>query len=141
MEEQRLEYYLSMPEVDLTMYEGDTTITPITFPIYQVHTVDSLLFCVDTGAPHSRIGDKALERISRSSWAYIYPRNRFKRDLKFGDTLVRSIGVVELMLPTCGYKLDIPVILDVVDVEIASLLGPDVLDGNNLLVDNVTNHL
>ena len=45
------------------------------------------------------------------------------------------------MLPTPGSTLGIPVILDVVDVEIQELLGLVVLDENNLLVDNVTNHL
>ena len=49
--------------------------------------------------------------------------------------------MVELMLPTPGFTLDIPVILDVVEVEIPPLLGIDVLDGNKLLFDNVTSHL
>ena len=63
MEEQKLENYLSMPEYDLKMYEDETTITYLSFPIYQVHAVDLVLFFVNTGAPHSCIGDKALERI------------------------------------------------------------------------------
>ena len=45
------------------------------------------------------------------------------------------------MLSTPESTLDIPVMLDVVDVEIPPLLGLEVLDGNNLLVDNGTNHL
>ena len=49
--------------------------------------------------------------------------------------------MVELMLPTPGSTLDIPVILDAEDVEIPPFLGLDVLDGNNLLVDNAINHL
>ena len=52
-----------MLEHDLTMYEDETTRTYISFPIYQVHTVYSMLFCVDAGVSHSRVGDKALERI------------------------------------------------------------------------------
>ena len=64
-----------------------------------------------------------------------------KRDLKFGDTLVRSRGIIELMLPTPGCTLDILVILDVLDVKIPPLLGLNVLDRNNLLVDNITYHL
>ena len=67
MEEQRLENYLSMRELDLAMYEDETTINYISFPIYQVHTVDPILFCVDTGASHSCIVDKALEKIFRHS--------------------------------------------------------------------------
>ena len=49
--------------------------------------------------------------------------------------------MVKLMLPTAGCTLDVPVILDTVYVEIPHLLGLDVLDGNNLVFDNVTNHL
>ena len=45
------------------------------------------------------------------------------------------------MLPTPESTLDIPVILDVVDVEIPPLQGLDILDRNNLFVNNVINHL
>ena len=45
------------------------------------------------------------------------------------------------MLPTPGSTLDIPVILNVVDVEMWPFLGLYVLDGNNLIVDKVSNHL
>ena len=45
------------------------------------------------------------------------------------------------MLPTPGSTLEMPVIRDILDVEIPPLLGLDVLDRNNLLVYNVTNHL
>ena len=100
-----------------------------------------MLFCADTGAPHSWIGDKALERIVRHSGRRSIPIIDFKREIKLGNILVRSRGMVELMLPTPGSSFDIPVILDVLDVEIPPLPELNVLDGNNLLVDNVTNHL
>ena len=45
------------------------------------------------------------------------------------------------MLQTSGYNPDIPSILDVVDLEIAVLIRVDVLDGNYLLVNNVTSNL
>ena len=45
------------------------------------------------------------------------------------------------MLPTTESALDIPVLLDVVDVEIPEILGLDVLYGNNFLFDNVTDQL
>ena len=45
------------------------------------------------------------------------------------------------MLPTPASTLDLPVILDDIDVEIPSLKGLDVLDGNNPHIDNATNHL
>ena len=46
-----------------------------------------------------------------------------------------------LSLPTPGYARDIPILMDVVDVNISDLLGLDVLDGNNLFVDSVIGHL
>ena len=64
-----------------------------------------------------------------------------KSDFKFGDTLIRSRGMVELMFPGPGSTPEIPVILDVVDVEIPPLLVYDVQDGKTLLVGNVNNHL
>ena len=45
------------------------------------------------------------------------------------------------MFPTPGLEFDIPVLLDVVNVEISCPLGLDVFDSNSLLVDNVPNHL
>ena len=83
---------------------------------------------------------KALEKIVRHSGRISIPKIDSKRDFKFRDTLVMSRSMVELMLPTPGSTLDIPVALDVGDVEIPQLLGLDVLDGNKLLVDKVTNH-
>ena len=41
--------------------------------------------------------------------------------------------MVELMLQTPGYTLEISVILDVIDVLIPALLRLDVLDGKNFL--------
>ena len=141
MEEQILENYLSMPERDLAIYEDETTITHISFPIYQAHIVDPMLFCVDTSAPHFCVGDNALEGIIRHSERRFIPIIDCKRDFKFGDTIVRPRGIVELMLPRAGSTLDIPLIFDVEDVDISTILGLDVLDGNNLLVDNLTNHI
>ena len=49
--------------------------------------------------------------------------------------------MAELMLPTSRSTPDIPVMFDVIDVEIPPWIELDVLDGNNLPVDNVTSHL
>ena len=49
--------------------------------------------------------------------------------------------MIGLMLPTSGSTLGISVYFDFVYVEIPELLGQDVLDGNYLLFDTVTNHL
>ena len=100
-----------------------------------------MLFCVDTGGPYSCIEDKALERIVHHSGCRSILLIDSKSDFKFGNTLVRPRDMVELMLPTPWSTLDIPVILDFVDVKIPSFLESDVLDVTNLLVDNATNHL
>ena len=90
MEEQRLEIYLSMPELDLTKNEDETSITDMSFSMYQIHKVEPMLFCVDTGAPYSYIGDKALERTVRHSGRRPISLIGSKRDFRFGDALVRS---------------------------------------------------
>ena len=116
MEEKRLNNYLSMSEHDLTMYLDETSISYTSVPIGQVQTVDPLVFYGDIGAPHSCIGDKALERIIRHSRCRSISIIDSKHDFRFGDTSVRSRGKVELMLPTSGSTPCIPVILDVLDV-------------------------
>ena len=71
----------------------------ISFQIYQVHTVNTMVFCVDTGAPHFCIGNKALERIFRHFGRKSIPIIDPERDFKSSDTLVGSRGVVEHVLP------------------------------------------
>ena len=67
MKEQRHENCFSMPEDDLTMYGDEKTLAFISFPIYQAHTINPLVLCVDTGVRNSYIGNNALERISLHS--------------------------------------------------------------------------
>ena len=49
MEEQRLESYLMMFELVLTLYEDEGAINYLSFPIHQVHIVDPMLYWVDIG--------------------------------------------------------------------------------------------
>ena len=105
-----------MLEHDLKMYEEETTITYTSFSKYQIDKVDPMLLCADIGSPHSCIGDKALQRFVRYSGRRSIPIIDSKRDFEFGDTLIRSIGMVELKLLTSRSKLGIPVILDIVEV-------------------------
>ena len=49
--------------------------------------------------------------------------------------------MTELMVPTSGSTFYIPPMLDDVDVKIPLVRELYVQDGNNLLVDNITNHL
>ena len=72
-----------------------------------------MIFYADTGAPHSCIEDNELKRIIRHSERRTISVIDSERDFKFGDTLLRSRGIVELTLPTPGSALDIPVIIHV----------------------------
>ena len=93
MEEERLENYLSIPELYLKMYEAETTITYQSFSMYQVHTVDLMIFCVNICAPYYCIEDRARERIVCHSKGRSIRIIDSERGLKFGYTLVRSRGM------------------------------------------------
>ena len=47
----------------LDEYDKEINMKFISFLAYQVHTMDPMLFCVDTEAPISYIGDKSQKRI------------------------------------------------------------------------------
>ena len=115
MDEQRLESCLRTLEHDLETYEDETTITYTSFLMHQVHTVITMVFCVDTGAPHSWIGGKALERIFSHSGRVSIPIIDSKQDFRFGYTLVSSRGAVELILHISVSMIYIPIVLDVLD--------------------------
>ena len=130
-----------MPEQNLAANEEESTITYISIPIYQIHVVNPVIFCVDTEAPYSYIGNKALERIFRQSRRWMAPIKHSNQDFKFGNTLVWLKVLIERILRTPVTTPDNPILLDLVDVEISALQGLDVLDGSELLVNNVTNSL
>ena len=44
-----------------------------------------------------------------------------KHDFKFCEILIRSKGMVELMLLTCESIPDIPVLLDIIDIKMPAL--------------------
>ena len=81
------------------------------------------------------------KRIIAHTGCTTIPITESERDFCFGDTVILSKGMVEIMLQTLATFYDIPVLPNVVDVNIRTLLGLDALDGNNLLIDNVTGHL
>ena len=62
VEEQRLEAYLNMNYEGSNVNYNEHTIIFISIPIYQVHTIDELISCLDTGASISCIGVYELER-------------------------------------------------------------------------------
>ena len=67
----------------------------MSFLTYEFQAVDHLLLCVDTGAPHSCIGEKAVERIVFHPGYKSIPLIDSKRDFKFSDKLLKSREIVE----------------------------------------------
>ena len=99
------------------------------------------MFCVDIGAPRSCIGRKWLKRILYLHGTRAIPRHHLDRMFRFGDVSVKSLVTVEIYWAATEKIPDIPVILDVVNVDIPALLGINVLDEYSLMPDNVTNRL
>jgi len=98
-------------------------------------------FCVDLGAPRSVIGKRQLDTILRKMDRQTIPRMPSTSSFRFGDTVVKSLGMVELALKTPAPRRPIAVLLDIVPVDVPALLGLDVLDAEALYADNVTNRL
>ena len=69
------------------------------------------------------------------------PSAQSPRSFRFGDVVVSSLGMVQVALETPPDFPDIMVLMDIVPVNIAALLGLDVLDSESLYADNVTNRL
>ena len=63
------------------------------------------------------------------------------RDSQFGDTVIKSKVMVELLLLTSGHIQGIPILFDTVDIGVPGHLDFYALDGDNLFVYNVTGHL
>ena len=70
--------------------------TFLLIPIYKVHNMDPMLFCIDTGAPISCKGDKALKRIIYSVGCKSNLMIQSDRDFQFKNTVIKSKGMVEL---------------------------------------------
>ena len=115
--------------------------TLLSIPTYQVHMMDSMLFFMDTGALILCIGDKVLERIIYSVVRKSIPIINSDRYFQFGGTIIKSQGIVKLLLPTPGNVQDITILLDEVDGNIPTQLGLHAFDGSSLFVDNVSGHL
>ena len=62
-------------------------------------------------------------------------------DFQFGDTGIRSKEIVELFLSTPGHVRNLQILFDLVVVNVPTVLGLDVLDGNNLFANHVTGYL
>ena len=97
MEESRIKACLDISEQDLATYDNERALKFISIPVYRVHTQNPMLFCVDTEAPISCIGSQTLKRIVQLAGRKSIPMIESERDFQFGDTLIRSKGMVELI--------------------------------------------
>lgn len=59
---------------------------------------------------------------------------------KFGDYVAPSIGRIKIRVPTSNNSF-IPITMDVVDVIIPMIIGLDLLDKEELIVENVDDHI
>ncbi len=60
---------------------------------------------------------------------------------RFGDIRVKPLGTIEIGLEFAALRRCIPVLMDIVQVDVPPLLGLDVLDSEHLYAVNVTKHL
>lgn len=65
----------------------------------------------------------------------------YKHVFRFGDTVVYSLGLIEVAFSAPGHILDIIVLMDVVPVNVPALLDLDVRDAERIYAHNVTNLL
>ena len=98
-------------------------------------------FCVDIGAPRSVIGTKTLNKILNKLSHRSMPKIPSGNSFRFGDMTVPSMGILELWLKVPSPRRPIPVLVDIVAVNVPALLGLDVLDSEQLYACNVTNQL
>ncbi len=98
-------------------------------------------FCVDIGAPKSVIGQTTLSAIIRTQNRSTIPISPSDNMFTFGNVTVKSRGAVELWLKTPSQFQNIPVILDVVELDVPALLGLDIIDAYGLVADTVNNRL
>ena len=99
------------------------------------------MLSASTQEPFSCVGRKTLERILRKSGRKDIPREHSDKEFLFGNTSVKSLDIIELMLETPEHIPDIRVLMDVVPVSIPALLRLYVLNSRLLLPDNVTYQL
>ena len=69
------------------------------------------------------------------------PAIRSCRAFRFGDVSTTSQSMIELALQTRDYTPPTNILLDVVNVDLSAFISIDVLDGNFIMVDNISNRL
>ena len=80
---------------------------------------------------------RILDKLGRRS----IPAIRTNRVLRFGDVSTKSLSMIELAIRVPDHKPPIRILLDVVDVDVPALIELDFLNGNRLIVDNISYRL
>ena len=109
--------------------------------VFAADIEEPLALCADTGAPKSVVGLKQLRRILDVLGKPKIPAVRNGRVYRFDDMSAKSLGLIELAIATSDNITPIHFLMDVVSVDIPALLGLDIMDGNCLMVENITNRL
>ena len=92
----------------------------------------------DCGAERSVIGISQARSYCDRSRTSLKLKLRPVR-FRFADDIKPSVGVVEIFLPTSDGVLEF--LVDIVDADVPLLIGLDILDAYNLVVNNVDNRL
>ena len=85
-------------------------------------------FCLEIDARRSVIGQITLDRLLKRLDRKTIPRAESKNSFKFGDVVVKYLGLIEVGLETPYGVPDIMVLMDIVPVNVLDLLDLDVLD-------------
>ena len=87
------------------------------------------------------VGKQTLDVILSSLKRKSIPTILSPTSFRFGDTVVKSLGMVEVAIETPSHIPEIMMLMDIVPVNVPELLGLDVLDSESFYADNVTNCL
>ena len=98
-------------------------------------------FCIDSGALKLDLGMNQLNYILQVMGMKGIPRTNSGNSFWFFEVTFLSQALTEIALDTLPNIRTIHILMDIVTVDIHTLFGIDILDGENLYSDNVTNRL
>lgn len=87
-----------------------------------------LIFGVDIGAPKSVTGMPNVLRILRELNLEVTSLHYSNNQFRFGDTVVKSLGTISFLLATPPGIPSIPVLYEIVVVDVPALLGLPAVD-------------
>ena len=96
-------------------------------------------FCVDIGAPRLVIGSRSLDIFFKILNTKTILRITSGNSFRSGDVTFPSLGMVKLWLKVPAPRHSLALISGIVQVNVAPLLGLDVLNSEQLYGYNVTN--